>query len=1068
MSVTIVEPDYVNLANQNDVDLTGAVFGDLLGLMVSGKWGPVENVSNLATIGMLTAEIDRAEAAEANFINVAQIGAINGVAPLDGNGIIPNLYLPPLAITDTFVAVDQAAMLALPAQRGDVAVRTDIAQSFILAGDDPTVFGNWQVLMSPPDSVTSVNGQVGVVQLNAPDVPYASTTGLVSIQVAAALDELHGITNANSAAIATLQGADVNVAYLNVAQTFTQPQSFVGPVAINTGGDAVKGLTIQRTNVTQTANIFEIQSETGGAFAFFDNSGRLAVRSAINSSAALSASPTGPSGIALAIRGLASQSGDLQQWQDSTGAVLAQMNSAGQLRVNNILSTLTAKANLTMNGDTGGIVVQTVADANKGLIVRANSATQSANLFEIQNSDGTVSARYTVASSGAGLALSGGLVVGSQVQTPALAAKLYVNSGTNPNAKFETTSASAVPLVLKGAPSQSSQLTEWRDSADIVLASVNALGQILTPAIRSTASAKAQLLVNADTGGMVLQTQGDANKGFVIRRNSASQSANLQEWQAEDGSFVAGVTGSGVGAFGAASPGGIRLYANAVTSGVIGAVVRAAASQAVNLQEWQDSAGVAQTQVLNDGSLWSNRYAIFRGSTTSFTPLVLRQRAGQTADMLQVQDPNSVALSRIRNDGGFGTYGVSSTFGNLAVPVISSTTQVSGGTLVAGTQYYYAVTATNAAGETVRSSEQTSGVQAAGTPSNTLAWAQVTGATGYKIYRTTVSGTYTNTLLATITNGTTTSYTDTGTAVAAGTPPTAPTGSKLQIQMWANQGGNVFEQLDSAGNPQSYINSGGNHHIGYAVPYGARLNVATVTTTAIGAVIRGVASQSANLQEWQDSTGVAVASILSSGRMSAPQFGSVTTGKTTLNTNFDTGGFGVLTNADTNKGLVIRRNSSTVGANLFEIQDEFGNPKLAVQASMRVVVMGAGAATDSGGGVPALTVYAPSNTAANMVLKAQPSQTANFAEFQSSAAVVTAKVDSAGNVYGNQLRTISSQGIMFQENAGGAIQMSRATAQGATPPATSGKLYFRDGTVSGVKLVAIGPNGVETTILDNL
>ncbi|EKR90378.1 hypothetical protein LEP1GSC163_0450 [Leptospira santarosai str. CBC379] len=60
-------------------------------------------------------------------------------------GKLPTQYLPALAINDTFVVNSQAAMLSLNAQRGDIAIRTDIPGPgmFILSGDDPTFLPNW-------------------------------------------------------------------------------------------------------------------------------------------------------------------------------------------------------------------------------------------------------------------------------------------------------------------------------------------------------------------------------------------------------------------------------------------------------------------------------------------------------------------------------------------------------------------------------------------------------------------------------------------------------------------------------------------------------------------------------------------------------------------------------------------------------------------------------------------------------------------------------------------------------------------------------------------------------------
>jgi hypothetical protein len=88
-----------------------------------------------------------------------------GYAGLDGAGKILTTQLPALAISDTFVVASQSAMLALAAETGDVAVRTDINKSFILRGNNPGVLGNWQELLTPTDSVQSVNGLTGTVNL---------------------------------------------------------------------------------------------------------------------------------------------------------------------------------------------------------------------------------------------------------------------------------------------------------------------------------------------------------------------------------------------------------------------------------------------------------------------------------------------------------------------------------------------------------------------------------------------------------------------------------------------------------------------------------------------------------------------------------------------------------------------------------------------------------------------------------------------------------------------------------------------------------------------------------------
>ncbi len=95
-----------------------------------------------------------------------QKGANNGIASLDGSGLIPTNQLPALAITTTQVVNSEANMLALTAQTGDVAVRTDINKSFILTASPATTLGNWQELLTPTDAVLSVDGNTGAVSLS--------------------------------------------------------------------------------------------------------------------------------------------------------------------------------------------------------------------------------------------------------------------------------------------------------------------------------------------------------------------------------------------------------------------------------------------------------------------------------------------------------------------------------------------------------------------------------------------------------------------------------------------------------------------------------------------------------------------------------------------------------------------------------------------------------------------------------------------------------------------------------------------------------------------------------------
>jgi len=87
------------------------------------------------------------------------------------NGIIPTGQIPSLALTDVSVVETILERDELEVEEGDVAVVTDLNTSFIYDGT------NW-VEISAPSAVTSVNGQQGVIVLDAEDVGALPSTDI--------------------------------------------------------------------------------------------------------------------------------------------------------------------------------------------------------------------------------------------------------------------------------------------------------------------------------------------------------------------------------------------------------------------------------------------------------------------------------------------------------------------------------------------------------------------------------------------------------------------------------------------------------------------------------------------------------------------------------------------------------------------------------------------------------------------------------------------------------------------------------------------------------------------------
>jgi hypothetical protein len=165
------------------------------------------NSQKITSLGTPTSSTDAATKAYADLmIPLTQKGVANGVAELDADGLVPTHHLPALSITTTQVVSSQAAMLALTAQTGDVAVRTDVNKTFILTATPASTLGNWQELLTPTDSVLSVDGLTGAVNLSSTYATVANAAnklplagGTMSGAIAMGTNKITGVGDPTSA-----------------------------------------------------------------------------------------------------------------------------------------------------------------------------------------------------------------------------------------------------------------------------------------------------------------------------------------------------------------------------------------------------------------------------------------------------------------------------------------------------------------------------------------------------------------------------------------------------------------------------------------------------------------------------------------------------------------------------------------------------------------------------------------------------------------------------------------------------------------------------------------------------
>jgi hypothetical protein len=353
----------------------------------------------------------------------------------------------------------------------------------------------------------------------------------------------------------------------------------------------------------------------------------------------------------LIVKGAASQTADLQQWQDSTGTVKTGITSSGQLYT-------TQRMTIGLSGisSLGELVVSTADAARIGVVVQGVTS-QTANLQEWQNSAGTVLANIPA---------SGGLRVNSAFG----GAQAAITAG----------SASTTGAVIRGAASQSASLMEWQNSAGTVLTSVRSDGRLWAgtttegfatlQAKTYTAGALAASFegITSGTSAVVyIKSIGAAESGLLVR-GAASQSANLQEWQNSAGTVLAAIEpsgsfyGSSITAYGILTSNS-SFRVNNASAGTVAAIVKGAASQTANLQEWQSSAGTVyatmspfgQLSIGSSPTIYNNARISLNTVATTVVGMVIRGVASQTADLQQWQNSTGTAIAKIDSTGAMFT-----------------------------------------------------------------------------------------------------------------------------------------------------------------------------------------------------------------------------------------------------------------------------------------------------------------------------------------------------------------------------------------------------------------------------
>ncbi|MEG0868811.1 MAG: hypothetical protein RSG77_17400 [Hafnia sp.] len=196
-------------ANQSAID--AAESAAEAGSAASSAIGRTVRVPNGESLSDLPSSASRANTVPVFDIN-SQIAVknISDFALIDsGTGKLPVSIIPSVALTVPFVVSSQAQMLALDAQVGDVAKRTDLGYSFMLGADPASTLGNWVQLT---DNVLSQLAQpAGASMVGAEDDANNPTTVQALLDGKANSSTLSANTGATTIGATDLVGSGVTV-----------------------------------------------------------------------------------------------------------------------------------------------------------------------------------------------------------------------------------------------------------------------------------------------------------------------------------------------------------------------------------------------------------------------------------------------------------------------------------------------------------------------------------------------------------------------------------------------------------------------------------------------------------------------------------------------------------------------------------------------------------------------------------------------------------------------------------------------------------------------------------------
>ena len=664
----------------------------------------------------------------------------------------------------------------------------------------------------------------------------------------------------------------------------------------------------------------------------------------------------------------------------------------------------------------GAVTITQPNTSTVPLTILANTLATGSNLLEVKRPDGSV--RLSIGNDGA----------------------FSAQNLSAYNVRFYSAQTGSSGLIIRGLPSQTANLQEWRDINEAVLASVSASGSI--SAVDLTLSGN--LTVNGTTTNLNSTNLVIEDKNIIIAdvatpTDTTADGAGITIKGATDKTLT---WVNSTKSFTSSEP----FIINTNSTARPGLIVKAIGLQTANIQEWQDSNGnvaaaITSTYAMSSiaggffgtatGPIISGNYLAVRGWAANHVPFIVKGFSAQTGDLTRWVDDSNATLAKVDSSGNVtaadyrlsnSLYSVRKNIKKVIDPASSALANntydlfgMNFSSSLQGTFYIqvsirgggygqnmtYSLPATyimdwiSQYGITNPFTDSTTWVDLtpltfsprhlmttdylkfqAKVSANTIFFrikltGALTGSPVFDVYmqhseefaNSTITELFSTGTDATVSNvmpnflsskaGLSAIFNPlTITASATGNIPLSvksASGQSADLQQWQNSSGTSLSAVDSAGRFTSTVGlyTSGKISIGGASWSGgaSMLNVWSTGAASVPATIRGAASQTANLQEWQNSAGTALASIGSNGSI-----------------------------------YTADRFTASNGVSAFNASS-FGAPGTLIPFTYESIVN-------------ISTLYA---TSPGLVIRGVASQTADLQQWRSIAGTVLAKVDASGN-----------------------------------------------------------------------